>query len=441
MRRGGRALGSVPVTIAWAWGMTSEFRRGWTIILAAATGIGMGATGLPFYTFGTFVAPVAAEFGWSRGTISFGSLCLTMGTFTLAPFVGALVDRVGARPVGLASLTLLAVAYLLPTMIVESPATWYASWGLLALAGSGTGAMVWTKVVALWFRDRRGLALGLTLAGTGIAGATGPLFVSTLNQAFGWRGGFYGLSAITLAVAVPVVAVLFRAPPRALIAGDDPASAETGQSLAEAIRRGAFWRVGLGFLLASLGITSMIVHLVPLVIDRGLAPPVAASLAGALGIAVIAGRLACGALVDRFSPARVAGLFLALPAIGAMGLAHGGGAVPILLGSAILVGGATGAEVDLIAFLTARLFGLRYFGAILGWELAFFGAGAAIGPSAQGVLHDRTGDYAIGMTIAAACCLVGAALIASIGRQADRTITAPVADDDPVSRPVPGAHH
>jgi MFS family permease len=297
-----------------------EFRRGWPIILSAALGVGVGTTGLPFYTFGIFIAPMSAEFGWSRGEIALGSLFLTTGTFVLAPFVGQAADRFGARRIGMISLGLLAAALFTLPLVVTSRVSWYGAWLFVAIMGSGTAAMVWTKVVALWFTRMRGFALGLTLIGTGLAGALGPLFVNGLIANYGWRAGFFGMAAVVGFGVLPLVALLFRPPPQlshptAETAIDPPVP---GIFLNQAWGRIAFWRIGIGFFAVSLGIAATIVHLVPLLIDRGLSPTTAAAIAGGLGLSVIVGRLSCGFLVDRIDPPRVAGVLLALPAIGSL---------------------------------------------------------------------------------------------------------------------------
>ena len=405
----------------------SEFRRGWPIILAAALGVGAGTTGLPFYTFGIFIAPMTAEFGWGRGEIALGSLFLTTGTFVLAPFIGQAADRFGARPIGMISLGLLAAALIVLPLVVTSRVSWYGAWLFVAIMGSGTAAMVWTKVVALWFTRMRGLALGLTLIGTGLSGAIGPIFVNLLIAQYGWRAGFFGMAAVVGLGVLPVVALLFRPPSRlspstAEMAADQPVP---GFFLRQAWGQMAFWRIGIGFFAVSLGIAATIVHLVPLLIDRGLDPATAAAIAGSMGMSVIVGRLSCGFLVDRINPPRVAGVLLALPAFGSLLLAYGSEDLLVAIPAALMIGLAAGAEVDLVAFLTGRHFGLKAFGAILGCELAMFGAGAALGPPIMGLLRDVTGNYQAGLTLYAGTYILGAALIAGLGKAPNLTSVEP----------------
>jgi len=68
--------------------------------------------------------------------------------------------------------------------------------------------------------------------------------------------------------------------------------------------------------LVAMAVNGTIVHVVPLLTDRGLSPAIAASLLGVVGLASIVGRLLYGFLADRlFAPHVAAGFFL-LPCLG-----------------------------------------------------------------------------------------------------------------------------
>ena len=63
----------------------SEFKRGWRVLLATSAGNGSGLSGIPFYTFGVFVLPLVAAFGWTRGEVSTAASFLIVGTAITAP--------------------------------------------------------------------------------------------------------------------------------------------------------------------------------------------------------------------------------------------------------------------------------------------------------------------------------------------------------------------
>nr|NKB46156.1 MFS transporter [Alphaproteobacteria bacterium] len=151
-----------------------EFQRGWRTLLACAVGNGFGLSGFAFYTFGVFVIPLVDAFGWTRGEVSTAASFLLLGTVFTAPIVGTIVDRFGAKRVGLISMGLLAIGYASLTQLGGGIAFFYAMWLTMSLVGGGTTPVVWTRAVNLWFDKGRGLALGLALAGSGLAGIVGP---------------------------------------------------------------------------------------------------------------------------------------------------------------------------------------------------------------------------------------------------------------------------
>ena len=118
-----------------AW---DEIRQGWSTVLASAFGACVGLTGLAFYTFGLFVKPLSAEFGWSRGQVALGLTWITLGTVLTAPVVGWLIDRYGVRRVAAPSLLGLALAYALLSRIDGAIVTFYLACFAVSFLGCAT---------------------------------------------------------------------------------------------------------------------------------------------------------------------------------------------------------------------------------------------------------------------------------------------------------------
>lgn len=384
-----------------------ELGRGWKILLACMVGVGFGATGLPFYTMGLFLKPLSAEFDWSAATVAGAAMCLQVGLLVTAPFVGKVVDRFGARRVALLSLLGLAAGFVALTQLRGSVTALYASWLALALLACGTTPVVWTRTVNAWFDRSRGLALGLTLAGTGLAAILGPILIGGVIAAHGWRAGYWTMAAAVVLGALPLIALLLREAP-AQMANTVTVAA---RGLAGALRTRQFWQCAVGFLLAGGAIAALIVHMVPAMIDGGLPPARAAAFAGLMGVSIIVGRVGLGFLADRFHAPFVGFGFLLLPVLGVYLLIQG---QPVL--AILAIGLAAGAEVDLLAYLTARYFGLAAYGEIYGWQLSAFSLGAGLGPMLLGAARDHWGAYPPGLAACAVLIVVGAALIASLGR-------------------------
>ena len=90
------------------WG---EFRAHWPALLAATVGVALSVSALPFYTAGVFVRPLQAAFGWSRGEIAGANTALFWAIGLASPIVGLAIDRIGVRPVVLASMLALAAGF------------------------------------------------------------------------------------------------------------------------------------------------------------------------------------------------------------------------------------------------------------------------------------------------------------------------------------------
>ena len=144
-----------------------------------------------------------------------------------------------------------------------------------------------------------------------------------------------------------------------------------------------------------------------------------------IGLAVVAGRVGIGGLLDRLNPPLVAASFLILPAVACLLLASG----HALMLALVLIGLSAGAEVDLLAYLASRCFGLRHYAGIYGWLLSAFSLGGGVGPILAGRVHDVTGSYRDALYAGAVLVAIGAALIGSV-----RT---PRRDASP--EPLPGA--
>jgi MFS family permease len=407
----------------------SELRAHWTVVFAAAMGAAAGITGMSVYSLSILIGPLSEAFGWSRAEVSAAKTVLTAGFVLTGPLVGYLADRIGVRQIGIASLALLALGMFSMTLIGPSILGFYVALFLLAVAGCGTTALVWTRAVATWFDRSRGMALALTLTGPGLMGVVTPVLLDTLIQRYGWRAGYITMGVFALITLVPLV-LFFRENRDDGRHGGTVASTprlQTGVTVKEAVRSRHFWQIGFSFLLIGGVVSALMVHLVPLIIDAGLGRGTAVRIAGVLGIAVIVGRMLTGYLVDRFHPPTVAAVFLFMPVFGCLLLIAGPESAGMIVLAVAFIGLAAGSEVDLVPYLTARYFGLKAYGRIYSWMFVAFYVGVGIGPLFLGWRYDLDGHYTRALEIVIPFLIVGVLAIATLGRppeSASRPVTA-----------------
>lgn len=395
-----------------------EFRVGGRALAGSLIGAGCGLSSISFYTHGAFVSFISSDTGWGRGDLQLGvTIMILMGIVT-APTVGALIDRFGPRKVALTSIPLYSGSLAALSLCGDSLQSYYAGWALMSVIAAGTLPITWTRVVNAWFDKSRGTALGITLAGTGLAATFGPAYVTYLIQHFGWRQAYVYLGVTLLLIALPSVWLLFREPQ------DQPARDNTADKIAHiaglnartALATWRFWAIGLALLFASAGISGLITNVFPLLVDRGFSAEEASRYAGLIGLSVISGRLLVGVLVDRIWAPMVGAVFLCAPAFSALVFADAASAGGQLVAAVIFVGLAAGAELDLLAFLTSRYFGLKYYGSLYGSLYVFFSIGAGAAPLAFGRVFDHYGSYAPILTLAAGLSIVGGLLLLTLGR-------------------------
>ena len=378
------------------------------MLFAAFLGIGVSMVSLLFYSGGVFIKPLEEAFGWSRAQIGAGSFLSVITLALIAPLAGRLLDKLGLRWVCTISLLLYAGGMFALSRMNGSLTLYYATVTLITAVGVGSSPIAFTRAVSAWFVRNRGLALGMSMASTGVAGVLIPVFLTPFVAEHGWRAGYLMLMAVVV-VATPVVWLWIRDhPPQQGDETDEAVVPVEGVDFAAARRDASFWLMGAIFFLVSLAISGLILSFIPLLQDAGLSPAAAGRFGAVIGASVMVGRLVTGFLIDRLFAPRVAAVLFTLIACGCLALAFGG--VALAFPAALALGFAMGAETDLIGYLVCRYFGLRSYGQIYGAQYSLFVLGGGISPAVAGYIYDAHGSYDMALVGAAACLGLAALL-------------------------------
>ena len=399
--------------------------RGWWIVATSAVGMSAGPGQFAFGALGLFMLPLAAEFGWSRTAISIALSCHSVALALSIPLIGRLVDRHGSRAVLLPSCAVFALLLAALALFVEQ--LWQL-WLLFALIGSlaaGANSLPYLRTISAWFDRRRALALGLAMGGSGLGFVYVPPTVQYVIDAHGWRPAWLMLAAVVALFALPLAYFTLREAPSARdLEGRDELRAprrdvpQAGAQLALGLllRRALLWQLFVVFCLLSLALYG-VRHLVPMLRDRGTGAGEAALVQSALGIAVVVSRIFIGYLMDRFFAPRVALVCFLLSTIGVALLALGPPGIAAFA-AVLLIGLSLGAEMDMLAFLTGRYFGLANFGQVYGILFTAFLLGTSIGPVAFGMVFESQGSYAGALFASIGLMLVAAVVTARLPRYA-----------------------
>lgn len=397
--------------------------HGWWIVLVTFVCHAVN-TGLVFYAWGIFLTPLAAEFG-GRGRVAGAYSAMQLASAFYGLGVGRLVDRGGARPIGVAGACALATGFLLLSQARSLGAIYACLAGPVALGSTCLGPLTNDTAVARWFVRRRGQALGISTAGISAGGIIFAPLMQFLIVRIGWRGAFAVAALIVVVLVIPLVIALMRRDPSDLGLQPDGSRGRAGASPEEladlerelersvrpevAVRQSSFWLLAAAFGLTFAGLSAVLLYQVPLLIDRGIDEAHAAAVLGATAAMGVIGKLGFGALLDRFDQRRIAAMCFWLQTFG-VGLLWFGTGAPLLACYVVLYGYAMGGNATLLASLIGRTFGRLHYGAIAGRMSPVLVLAPVIGVPATGFLRDATGSYGPGL----AAVMVMSALAAVI---------------------------
>lgn len=387
----------------------SELARHWLALLCAVWGTSVGLTGLMFFSFSSFVPLFEQREGWTRGEITIAISLTAFGILLSAPLVGRIIDKFGVRRVLLVAIPLLAIGLLLPTLAGGEPWTLWASYVGLAVLGIGASPIAYARLVTARFYKARGLALGAMLAGTGLSALFVPPFLAAVTESYGIAGGYIGLAALSLTPWLFFVFFIRDVEPvqaKPVVQGES-APPTKGAAL-------SFVLIAACFVIASLGLSGVVVHLVAMMRDAGLSAAQAGVVASGVGIGVICARVVIGFTLDHFYAPAVGIVVFVIAAGGCLLLAYGGTGYAML--AAALIGIAIGGEIDLIAYLVSRYFAPQRFGYIYGWQYGLFTIGAGFSPVALEILRTPDGGYTNALIFAAGAIIVGGLPLLALGQ-------------------------
>jgi len=399
-----------------------EIRRHWPLILASA--VGFSFTSVVTAAAGLFMAPLSAEFGWSRTLVSSGISITSVLTFVLSPAFGVLIDRIGTRWLVLPGLVLMALTIASLGLLTGSQFQWFAIWTVYAVAGLATKSTVWTAAINSTFEQRRGLALGLTLSGSMFAQVIVPPLGDYLITQHGWRMAYVWLGLGWGSVAVLLCAIWFR---DGYYRGQqarkaDPVAAAgaslldaPGLSVGEAWRSAPLWRISISTFLVMVVTIGVMVHQIPILIDLGVSQTSAAWYASIGGAAGIAGKIVTGWLLDRLPPGPVGGLTIGAGALTFALLLVPGKTAALVMVAMAINGYTAGAKLQIVGYLTAVYAGMRNFGTIFGVMASLIAGGSGLGPLVAGAIFDRSGGYGPFLWFGIAGTLISAVLLFGLG--------------------------
>jgi len=394
---------------------SSGISRWWRVVGGLAMNLALGT----LYGWSVFVAPLEARFGWKRAETS---MVFTIAVIVFAlSFVmaGRLQDRYGPLPCAVAGGLLVSVGWYLCSF-TSSLLYLYVCFGVIGGLGNGFGYATTIPVMAKWFPDKRGLAVGLAVGGYGAGSAIfGPLAQLWLIPTYGLPATFRILGAIFLVMTLFGAALLRNPPAGYLPPGWKAAvAAQAGTrdfTPGEMLRTPTFWLMWAGYAMGCSAGLMVISQLVPFAKSVGIAAAALSTMTlvvGACGNA--SGRVLSGWMSDRLGRINVLRVMIGICVLAMPALYAAGSNVALLYAAVFVVYWCYGTQLSVNGVAASDFWGTRNAGINYGILFTAWGVAGIIGPRIGGVLYDRYHNYqaafytAAGLAAVALLCELGA---------------------------------
>jgi MFS family permease len=404
-----RRLSEGPGRVFYGW---------WIVAIGCVLDAVKGGTYNTGFTF--YFLPVLEEMHLTRAATSLPFSLAKLESTLAGPLAGYLIDRfdirvmlvLGAAMAGLGFVLLsFTHSYWLFLVVFIGPVT--------------TGFQLGFNHAALaavnhWFRRKRGLAMAIVQTGQSIGGVLILPLVALAVLTLGWRAAalFSGIAVLAL---IPLALFVHRSPESMGLLPDGerrgvgdgalprvhPAAEPREFTTREAVRTPTFWLLSAFHSLRNVPYSGVTVHLVPLLVWKGLDQPMAAFFVGLTAFATVIVRPLTGWLGDRQSKRRIGSWGVFVGAAGLLVLIWSDGSFWSLVLFAILF--AFGDGINSVTWaLVGDCFGRTHFATIRGWIGMLQSLASMPAAVLTGWIYDQTQSYTAALFVfVASYCVSG----------------------------------
>src|SRR5215813_15436124 len=390
--------------------------RWWRVAGALSMNLALGT----LYAWSVFVAPLEMQFGWKRADTS---LVFTVAVIVFAlTFVvaGRIQDRFGPFYCSVAGGVLVSLGFFL-SAYTTTLTYLIVCFGVIGGLGNGFGYATPIPVMAKWFPDKRGLAVGLAVGGYGAGSAIfGPLAQLKLIPTYGLPGTFRILGAIFFVMTLAGTLLLKNPPagyrPKGWIPSAVSKSHATQYDFSplQMLSTPTFYLMWVGYALGCSAGLMVISQLVPFARSAGVAAAALSTMTLVVGAAGNAsGRILSGWMSDRLGRINVLRVMIGISMVAMPALYAAGSNVALLYVAVFVVYWCYGTQLSVNGAAASDFWGTKNAGVNYGILFTAWGVAGIIGPRIGGVLYDRYHNYQAAFYTAAG--LAGVALLCELG--------------------------
>jgi len=369
---------------------TTRDRRAMLVLLVTSGAIISVCMGVR-QSLGLFMRPMTYELGISAATFGFAIAVQNIVWGVAQPFVGAIADRFGPRPVLISTALVYAAGLLLMMLSRHVPGGLEVGGFLVGVgtAGCGFGVLIGTVSRAVP-SEKRSRTVGIVAA----AGSLGTLVMAPLGQrlidGYGWKIAMLAFALFAAAMALLALAI------RETGAGERT-QASGGRSVAAAVRVAMAHRgyvfMTLAFFACGFQLVFLTTHLPAYLALCGVSPGVSATALGMIGLFNAIGTYLFGILGTRYSQRRLLALIYLLRTAFIVAFL----VAPVEPATTLVFAAAMGflwlGVIPLVTGIIGRVFGLAHFNTLNGIVFLSHQVGSFFGAWMGGLVFDRYGSY------------------------------------------------
>lgn len=325
------------------------------------------------------------EFGWSLTELKLRDSITFLGTSLMVLAAGWLIDRIGFKPLLLTGMALLAVCYFSYGYVDSLEDVYLLHFGF-AMVAACAGNMAAIVTAANWVEHKKGLAIGMTIAGTSVGGMLIPPFANYLNQTFGWRQSLQ----IEALIPLGMLLLLFLLVRNKTKKEKQQSAEDHGMAFSDVLRTRQFYVIALAGACTYFAILALFSHMFLFMRSLDYEPQQAALALSTLAFSALSGKIICGWISDMVNNQMLFRVQMVTMLLGIIGISQFPQHIWFFL---LLAGFGWGSLHTLYNYILITLFGLKDAGKINGSVSLAEAIGGGMGIFLTGLVHDKFGGY------------------------------------------------
>ena len=396
--------------------LATKIYYGWIVAFAGFLMIGL-SVGIQTNCNVAFLKPMSESLGLEISQIALNTTLQTLAMIPCYIVIPKILKKISYRKMALFS----GLGYILFKLLFTFSQSLWQLYLLSVMIGfclPGIGFMMVNSLIDGWFRERKGLALGIVATGAGVSGAIFLPIITRTIELHGWRAGSL-FQIVLIVIMLAVSLLLIRDTPdsvglKPLGEGSEaPVLKKRGYTMKQVTRMPAFYLLLIGVFFLSLVGLGIQPYLMASLGEAGYQAMFASKIVSMILIVATVGKIILGTVFDRYGT-KYCGVFIGGCFILSLLLLLVVDQNNWLAYLFALVFGITYTTLSIpIPYLIMELFGSKEFTQIYGGALIVSSLGSTVGSILTGLIHDYVGSYHTAWTL---YIILSAIIILSIQR-------------------------